>query len=117
DDMLYLGKEPPASWECAPVTDGAYVNREQYEYWATKDPIAGYAAKLLDEGFMQPGDLDRFKQEAERLVETEARAVIDGPWPAPESAGVGVLAGDTPRVHVEPLDPSTRLNVNLAPSV
>src|SRR5690349_8747889 len=75
DDMLYLGKEPPVSWECAPVADGAYVNREQYEYWSNKDPIASYAAKLLDEGLMRAGDLDNFKREAEAMVETEARAV------------------------------------------
>jgi 2-oxoisovalerate dehydrogenase E1 component len=117
DDMLYLGKEPPVSWECAPVADGAYVDREQYEYWAKKDPIAGYAAQLLDEGLMRPGDLDRFKREAEAVVEEEARAIIAAPWPKPESAGVGVLADEPPRVHVEPLEPSTRLKIDLNPGL
>jgi 2-oxoisovalerate dehydrogenase E1 component len=112
DDMLYLGKEPPVSWECAPVAEGAYVDREQYEYWAKKDPIATYAAKLLDEGLMRPGDLDAFKREAEARVEREARAVIDAPWPSPDSAGTGVLAGEPPRVHTEPLDPSIRSRIN-----
>ena len=37
-------------------------------------------------------DLDEYRREAEALVETEARAVIDAPWPAPEQAGAGVLA-------------------------
>jgi 2-oxoisovalerate dehydrogenase E1 component len=115
DDMLYLGKEPPVSWECAPVAEGAYANREQYEYWAKKDPIAGYAAKLLDDGLMRAGDLEKFKREAEAIVEKEARAIIDAPWPEPASAGVGVLANEPPRVHIEPLDPSTRRNVHLAP--
>jgi len=115
DDMLYLGKEPPVSWECAPVTEGAYVNREQYEYWSKKDPIAGYAAKLLDEGLMRPGDLEKLKREAEAMVEKEARAIVDAPWPEPASAGVGVFANEPPRVHVEPLDPSTRLNIDLNP--
>jgi 2-oxoisovalerate dehydrogenase E1 component len=117
DDMLYLGKEPPVSWECAPVADGAYVDREQYEYWAKKDPIAGYAARLLDEGLMRPGDLDTFKREAETLVEKEARAVVNAPWPEPASAGVGVLANEAPRVRLEPLDPSTRLEVDLNPAL
>jgi 2-oxoisovalerate dehydrogenase E1 component len=117
DDMLYLGKEPPISWECAPVAEGAYVNREQYEYWSKKDPIAGYAAKLLDEGLMRPGDLEKFKREAEAIVEKEARAVVDAPWPQPDSAGAGVLANEPPRVHIEPLDPSTRLNVDLNPAL
>ena len=117
DDMLYLGKEPPVSWECAPVADGAYVNREQYEYWFNKDPIGGYASKLLDEGVMRPGDLDRLKREAEAVVEQEARVVIDAPWPEPASAGVGVLADEPPRVHVEPLEPSVRLQVDFDPAL
>jgi 2-oxoisovalerate dehydrogenase E1 component len=115
DDMLYLGKEPPVSWECAPVAEGAYVDREQYEYWSKKDPIAGYAAQLADEGVMRPGDLEKFKREAEAMVEKEARAIIDAPWPEPGRAGVGVLANEPPRVHLEPLDPSTRLEIDLNP--
>jgi 2-oxoisovalerate dehydrogenase E1 component len=117
DDMLYLGKEPPVSWECAPVADGAYVNREQYEYWSKKDPISGYAAKLLDEGIMRPGDFDAFKREAEAMVEREVRALIDAPWPQPASAGERVLADEPPRVHVEPLDPSARLKIDLNPGL
>src|SRR5438105_2976931 len=109
DDMLYLGKEPPVSWECAPVADGAYVDREQYEYWSKKDPIAFYAAKLADEGVMRPGDLEKVKREAEAMVEKEARAIIDAPWPEPKSAGTGVLATGPRRVQVGPLDPSPRL--------
>ena len=117
DDMLYLGKEPPVSWECAPVADGAYVNREQYEYWSTKDPISGYAAKLLDEKIIRPGDLETFKREAEADVEREVRALIDAPWPEPASAGERVLADERPRVHVEPLDPSTRLEIDPNPGL
>jgi 2-oxoisovalerate dehydrogenase E1 component len=117
DDMLYLGKEPPVSWECAPVADGAYADRAQYEYWSKKDPIAGYAARLLDEGLMRPGDLEKFKREAEAMVEKEARAVVDAPWPEPASAGVGILADEPPRIHVEPLDPSTRFNVDFNPAL
>jgi 2-oxoisovalerate dehydrogenase E1 component len=117
DDMLYLGKEPPVSWECAPVADGAYVNREQYEYWSTRDPISAYAAKLLDAGIMRPGDLDAFKRDAEAMVEREVRTLIDAPWPQPASAGERVLADEPPRIHVEPLDPSTRLQIDLNPEL
>ena len=115
DDMLYLGKEPPVSWECAPVAEGAYVDREQYEYWSKKDPIAAYADKLLDEAVMRPGDLDRFKRDAEAMVEQEVHSILEAPWPRPESAGLGVLADEPPRVHVEPLDPSARLAIDLNP--
>ena len=57
------------------------------------------------------------KQEAASLVEAEARAVIDAPWPSPEDAARGVFADDVPRVRLEPLDPSTRLAVDLDPGL
>jgi 2-oxoisovalerate dehydrogenase E1 component beta subunit len=93
------------------------VNRDQYEYWSKKDPISAYAAKLLDEGIMRPGDLDAFKRESEALVEGEVRTLIDAPWPEPASAGERVLADEPPRAHAEPLDPSTRLQVELNPGL
>src|SRR4051812_1826061 len=108
DDMLYLGKDPAASWDYAPLTEPGYAGRELYAYWAARDPIALYAAKLQAEAIIAAGDLDRFKREAEAIVETQARAVIDGPWPEAAQAGVGVFANEKPRVHVEVLDPAVR---------
>jgi TPP-dependent pyruvate/acetoin dehydrogenase alpha subunit len=52
DDMLYLGKDPPLGWEYPPLADGGYVNREHYEYWAARDPIPTYAARLEAAGLM-----------------------------------------------------------------
>ncbi|MCU1381686.1 MAG: hypothetical protein JWL71_383 [Acidobacteria bacterium] len=109
DDMLYLGKDPIASWDYAPLAEPGYAGRELYDYWAARDPIAGYAAKLQAEKIIKAGDLDRFKREAEAMVEEQARAVIDAPWPEAAQAGVGVFANEPPRVHAEPLDPATRL--------
>jgi 2-oxoisovalerate dehydrogenase E1 component len=109
DDMLYLGKDPAASWDYAPLTEQGYANRELYEYWAARDPIAQYAAALEARGIIGRGDLDRFKKEAEAIVEEQARSVIDAPWPDPAQAGAGVFANERPRAHVEPLDPATRL--------
>ncbi len=109
DDMLYLGRDPQTSWDIPPLAESGYANRELYEYWAARDPIALYAAKLTAEGVLAPGDLDRFKRDAEAIVETEARAIIDAPWPEPSQAGVGVFANEKPRVHVEVLDPAIRL--------
>jgi 2-oxoisovalerate dehydrogenase E1 component len=108
DDMLYLGRDPQTSWDIPPLAEGGYANRELYEYWAARDPIALYAAKLTAAGLLAPGDLDRLKHDAETLVETEARAIIDAPWPEPAQAGVGVFANEKPRVHVEVLDPAIR---------
>ena len=43
DDMLYLGKDQPPSWEYHQLHDTGYANRELYEYWAKRDPIPMYA--------------------------------------------------------------------------
>jgi 2-oxoisovalerate dehydrogenase E1 component len=109
DDMLYLGKDSASSWEYAPLSEHAYANRDAYEYWAAHDPIARYAERLQHDGVIAAGDLERFKREAEAMVEEQARSVIDLPWPDPASAGTGVFAGEPPRAHVEVLDPGIRM--------
>jgi 2-oxoisovalerate dehydrogenase E1 component len=117
DDMLYLGKEPPVGWQYAPLAAGAYADRKQYEFWSTRDPIAAYAARLEAAGVIASGDLDRLKAEAEALVEDEARAVTAAPWPSPADAGRDVLAGEPPRVRVEPLEAESRLRIDLDPEL
>src|SRR5436309_9960995 len=109
DDMLYLGRDPQSSWEYAPLTDQGYADRELYAYWAVRDPIAMYATRLVAEQIIEPGDLDRFKHEAEAIVAEQARLVIEAPWPEPSQAGVGVFANEPPRTHVEILDPKVRV--------
>ncbi len=108
DDMLYLGKEPPISWEYPPLHEGGYADRELFDYWSRRDPIRLYAARLESEGVLASGDLLRFQREAADLVEAEARRVVDAAWPEPESAGAGVFAGDSARRPAEPLESSAR---------
>jgi len=108
DDMLYLGKDPQPSWTYPPLAETGYADRERYEFWCRKDPIATYAAKLEAEGIIGESDLAKFQQEAEALVETEARAVIDAPWPDGELAGIGVVADEPRREHIEVLDEEWR---------
>ena len=117
DDMLYLGKESAPTWTYPPLAPGAYADRDAYGRWSRKDPIASYAARLEAENVIAPGDLDTMKQAAASLVEAEARAVIEAPWPKPEDAARGVFAGNVPRVRLEPLEPSTRLSVDLNPGL
>src|SRR6267378_2739208 len=109
DDMLYLGKDPQASWDYAALTEQGYANRESYEYWAARDHILLYTSRLEAAGIIEPGDVERFKREAEAAVEEQARAVVDAPWPDGAQAGVGVFANEPPRKHVEVLDPEVRL--------
>ena len=103
DDMLYLGRDFAPSWEYPVISGQGYVNRILYEYWSTRDPIARYAFRLLDEEILQPGELDALKREAEELVEEQARLVIDAPWPPAEAAGSAVFASEAPRRRVDPL--------------
>ncbi len=112
-----VGKDTAPSWQYPPLTDQGYANRELYEYWAARDPIPSYAATLERDGVIGAGDLDRFKQEAEAIVEAQARAVIDAPWPDGANAGVGVFANEPPRMHVEVLDPEVRLTSERPASV
>jgi 2-oxoisovalerate dehydrogenase E1 component len=115
DDMLYLGKDPQPSWSYAQLTETGYANRELYDYWCARDPIATYAEKLERDGVIEPGDLERWQQETDALVEEEARKVIDAPWPDPAQAGEGVLADEPRRVHVEVLDETWRHEQARAP--
>jgi len=114
DDMLYLGKDPQPSWSYPPLTEPGYADRDAYEYWCGRDPIATYAAKLEAEGVIAAGDLDRWKSDADDLVENEARHVIDAPWPDGSTAGEGVLANEPRRTHVEVLDEAWRRSLNPA---
>jgi len=108
DDMLYLGKDPQPSWTYPPLAETGYADRERYEFWCRKDPIPTYAAKLFAEGILGDGDLEMLQREAETLVEAEARAVIDAPWPDSELAGIGVVADEARREHIEVLDETWR---------
>jgi 2-oxoisovalerate dehydrogenase E1 component beta subunit len=76
-----------------------------------------YAGRLEAEGVIAAGDLDRMKDEAIALVEAQARAVVDAPWPRGESAGAGVFARDTPQRRIELLDPSGRGAIDFDPGL
>ena len=98
DDMLYLGKDPQPSWEYPPLTEGGYANRELYDFWCTRDPIATYAAKL-------GVDIEPLKAEAEEIVEREARAVIAAPWPEPSHESVTTVTSSLEVEDAPPFDP------------
>jgi 2-oxoisovalerate dehydrogenase E1 component len=110
DDMLYLGKDPQPSWEYAPLHPQGYADANLYAFWAARDPITTYARRLQLEGLIDDWELDRLKRDAEKLVENEARAVIEAPWPAAEDAGDGVFAEAPPQRRVEVLDPHVRFD-------
>ena len=104
DDMLYLGRDAQPSWEYPELRPGGYADPEAYRFWAARDPVHAYAERLQAQGHLAPGELDRMKEEVEELVEAEARAVIEAPWPDPELAGRGVYREGPDVAHREPLE-------------
>jgi 2-oxoisovalerate dehydrogenase E1 component beta subunit len=117
DDMLYLGRDMPPSWDYPQPTDAGYADRDAYAYWSACDPIRRYADRLLSAGVIADGDLKQWQTEVEALVEREAQAVIAADWPEPAAAGHGVFAGEPPRTRVEVLDPAWRKSVTLDPGL
>jgi 2-oxoisovalerate dehydrogenase E1 component len=108
DDMLYLGKDPQTSWSYPTLTEQGYADREAYEFWRERDPLVTYAARLEAEGLIEAGEVEQWKREIEQLVETEARNVIDAPWPDGASAGDDVFANEPRRTRIEVLDETWR---------
>jgi 2-oxoisovalerate dehydrogenase E1 component len=104
DDMLYLGKDPAPSWSYPVLSEQGYADSMAYAFWAARDPITGYARRLVAEGTIAEADLLALQREAEVMVEAEARRVVEAPWPDGTVVGVGVLAGEAPRRHVEVLE-------------
>jgi 2-oxoisovalerate dehydrogenase E1 component len=105
DDLLYLGKEPPVSWDYPALTAQGYADPALYAFWRERDPLKTYAARLIAEGLISAGDVANWKAECDAMVEAEARAVIAAPWPDPASVTSGVFANDAVhRARVEVLD-------------
>ena len=109
DDMLYLGKDPQPSWDYPPLTAQGYANRDLYTFWKARDPLVTYAQRLIARGLIDAGGVERLKKDADALVEAEARAVIDAPWPDAATVTTGVFRDDpVNRRRVELLDPAVR---------
>jgi 2-oxoisovalerate dehydrogenase E1 component len=117
DDMLYLGKDAPGSWEYPPLTAQGYADADRYAFWSARDPLALYAARLERENVIDRGDFDAMKRDADAVVEEQARAVIDAPWPDAAAAGLGVFAGEPPRRRIEVLDEAARGAIDYSPAL
>ena len=111
DDMLYLGKDPPPSWDYRRCTRAATPTRDLYEFWAARDPIARYAARLEADKVINSGELGRLQNVGRRRwSRPQAQRVVAEPWPEPHEAGVGVFEDEAPRTRVEVLEPARRGN-------
>ena len=108
DDMLYLGGDPPLSFDYPSAPEKGYVDRDKYAQWSTRDPLKGYAQKLVTDGVIDHKDVQGWKDEATAAVEDAVLSIRARDWPRPDRAGEGVFsAGPTARhpeaVAVPPL--------------
>ncbi len=53
-----------------------YREKEEVEEWQRKDPIETFAARLVSEGRLTEGDVEKMREEADRIV-TEAAEFAD----------------------------------------
>ena len=117
DDMLYLGREPQPSWDYPELLEAGYADPGAWAFWAPRDPIPRYAERLAEAGVLAAGELARFREEAEALVEAEARVVVAAPWPRPEEAGRGVYREGPEARHVEVLEDRPPPRLERAPAL
>ncbi len=109
DDMLYLGKEPPAvvGLSAAPRLGlRRSASSTSSGRPATRSPATPPASRRS--GSSTHAELARLQRWAEQMVEAQAQRVIAEPWPDPDEAGVGVFKDEPPRVRIEVLEPARR---------
>lgn len=80
DDMLYLGQDPALDFAIAPVR-GGYADKELYEAWRARDPIARFQNYLVQENCLSETGIREMQQQAQTLVEEAVSQVIARPWP------------------------------------
>jgi 2-oxoisovalerate dehydrogenase E1 component len=90
DDMLYLGGDPPLSFEIPPTPDKGYVDRNKYAAWLERDPLARLAAQLKEQGVVDDRQVLAWQAEAQRRVDDAAAILKARPWADGATVGVGV---------------------------
>ena len=107
DDMLYLGKDQPPSWDYHQLHESGYANRELYEFWAKRDPIPMYARRLEAEGVITAGRARRDEEVGRRAGRSARRSAViqEAVAEARDRPAVGVFKDEAPRVRVEVLEP------------
>jgi pyruvate dehydrogenase E1 component alpha subunit len=63
-----------------------YVDPEELEGWARKDPIQRYAVRLREEGICLPGEIEVFRETAAAMVDEAVAFAENSPDPLPEAA-------------------------------
>ena len=113
DDMLYFGIEPDQFIEYPAINEKGYIDKENYELWSKKDPIALYKNKLTSEGILDDVLNSQLIEEISTEIETAANEVIDAAWPEPENAGDSPFYLGEILAHTELLSDRNRVQVQL----
>ena len=113
DDMLYFGIEPDQFIEYPAIAEKGYIDKENYELWSKKDPIALYKKKLTSEGILDDVLNSQLIEEISTEIETAANKVIDAAWPEPENAGDSPFYLGEILTHTELLSDRNRVQVQL----
>lgn len=69
-----------------------YVDHAELDAWLERDPIRGYAARLVAEGALAPGELDALRAAAATRIAAAAEFAQASPWPSPATLTDHVLA-------------------------
>ena len=83
-----------------------YRSDDEIEQWRQRDPIALYAAQMLERGVFDADTADRLDAEVTEEIEQAVTYARQSPLPEPEEALEHLFAGGAPAVMAEP--PSTK---------
>jgi TPP-dependent pyruvate/acetoin dehydrogenase alpha subunit len=72
--------------------DQSYVPKAEIEAWAKNDPVDRYVKQMLEAGWAEEQDLKDIDDDVREEVDQATDACIDEPFPAAESALLGVYA-------------------------
>ena len=98
DDMLYLGKDQPPSWEYHQLHDTGYAESRALRVLGEARSDSDVCRRLEDDGIIGRASSIEIKKWAETLVERSRAARDREAWPKPEQAGAGVFKDEPPRV-------------------
>lgn len=99
DDMLYLGGDPPLSFELPEPVGKGYVDEEKYAFWAARDPLRRYGERLIGQGILNAAAFEELKAAARARCDEAMADIVARPWPAGELAGQGVTSDGPPLTH------------------
>lgn len=95
DDMLYLGYDPPLSFQIPPLKERGYADAARYRAWAARDPLVTYTSYLRQKNLIDDTWLPTEQQKAVDRCNQAMDELRQRPWPDAAKVGTGVFAEKT----------------------